>query len=77
MATSNIDLLKSAIDSMYCVDCSETDGTDVRQILCDYGLAPGSITKDELASVGGLNLFLRDLIGECLGMGCKAFSCGR
>lgn len=53
MATSNIDLLKSAIDSMYCVDWSETDGTDVRQILRDYGLTSGSITKDELASVGG------------------------
>ena len=77
MAMSNLDLLKSAIVDMYCIDWSETDGSDVRQVLRDYGLTAGSITKDELASVSGINLFMRDLIGECLGMGRHAFSGAR
>lgn len=65
--------LHQAIADMHGVDWSETDGSDVRRILRRHGLVKGSVTRDELGSVPGLNLFMRNTIGEFLGMGKRAF----
>ena len=69
--------LASAIADMYDVDWSETDGSDVRIILRIHGLKKGSVTKEELESVPGLSIFMRDTIGECLGLGKNVFSSGK
>lgn len=69
--------LASAIADMYDVDWSETDGSDVRKILRSHGLKKGSVTKEELGSVPGPNIFMRDTIGECLGLGKNVFSSGK
>ena len=64
----NIQLLKNAIDDMFMVDWSETDGKDVAKILDEHGVKKGSISKEELKSVRGLNLFMKEIIGKCLGI---------
>lgn len=64
----NIQLLKNAIDDMFMVDWSETDGKDVAKILDEHGVKKGSISKEELKAVRGLNLFMKEIIGKCLGI---------
>lgn len=64
----NVQLLKNAIEDMVTVDWSETDGKDVAEILDSHGVKKGSISKEELKSVRGLNLFMKEIIGKCLGI---------
>lgn len=64
----NIQLLKNAIEDMVTVDWSETDGKDVAKILDSHGVKKGSISTEELKSIRGLNLFMKEIIGKCLGI---------
>lgn len=64
----NVQLLKNAIEDMVTVDWSETDGKDVAEILDSHGVKKGSISKEELKSVRGLNFFMKEIIGQCLGI---------
>ena len=64
----NIQRLKNAIEDMATVDWSETDGKDVAEILDIHGVKNGSVSKEELKSIRGLSLFMKEVIGECLGI---------
>ena len=64
----NIQRLKKAIEDMAMVDWSETDGKDVAKILASHKVKKGSISKEELKSVRGLNFFMKEIIGKCLGI---------